>query len=269
MWKSNAKQWLTVLPVVGCLAGAFLYHVGLAAAQEKPSDTKSEARALIDKAIKAHGGEANLNKFKAFSVKWEGKRKAENQYWNATTVVTFQMPERVRYDSDMQNPNGTTITITRVVTGNKGWQGVGTRSRDLPEALVTQTLDEMYAFWVASLVPLRDKEFDLSFVGENTVEGKEALGALVSRKGRADVILYFDKKSGLLLKSERRAKEGGVEFTAESFFSDYKAFGGVMWPTKRIDKRDGKDLDEGSGKVEMSDFQAIEKLDEKLFIKPD
>ena len=41
-----------------------------------------------------------------------------------------------------------------------------------------------------------------------------------------------------------------------------------MWPTNRLDRRDGMDLEEKSGRFELSDFQAHDRLEEKSLAKP-
>ena len=131
-------------------------------------------------------------------------------------------------------------------------------------------MDELYAHWLASLVPLKDKGFEYSPVGSVTVDGKDAVGVRVSCKGRPDVNLFFDKETGLVIKSERRAKDlrTNEEYTAESIYRDHKAFQGVMWPTTRLDRRDGMDLEEDSGRFELSEFQAHDKLEEKSLARP-
>jgi hypothetical protein len=120
------------------------------------------------------------------------------------------------------------------------------------------------------MVPLKDKGFEFSLVGSVTVDGKDAVGVRVSCKGRPDVNLFFDKKTGLAIKSERRARDPmtNTEYTAESIYRDHKAFQGVMWPTSRLDRRDAMDLEEDSGRFELSEFQAHDKLDEKSLARP-
>ena len=78
------------------------------------------------------------------------------------------------------------------------------------------------------------------------------------------------RKNGLAIKSERRAKDPGTneEYTAESIYRDHKAFQGVMWPTNRLDRRDGRDLEEDSGRFALSEFQADDKLEEKSLARP-
>ena len=226
--------------------------------------TGVEARGIIDKAIKAHGGADKLGQFKAVSAKWSGKHKVENMfYWDAVRVVTYEMPDKVRFDFEVENPNGGKFAFSRVVNGKKGWLGSVRGTRDLKDAEVAQILDELYAHWLASMVPLKDKGFEFSLVGDVTVDGKDAVGVRVSCKGRPDVNLFFDKKTGLAIKSECRTKDPGAnqEYTAESIYRDHKAFQGVMWPTNRLDRRDGMDLEENSGRFELSEFQAHDKLE--------
>src|SRR5262245_32212550 len=114
----RASRILAVLLVVGSIGmGA---RVGLkpeGTAWAGKGDEKAEARALIDRAVKAHGGAANLSKFKAVTAKWAGKRRAEGAYWDAVTTVSYEMPGRIRLDSEMQNPKGGSFILFRIVNG--------------------------------------------------------------------------------------------------------------------------------------------------------
>jgi hypothetical protein len=248
---------------------ALVVGIGIAQAGQQGAD--AEARAIIDKAIKAHGGADKLGQFKAVSAKWVGKRKVENvDFWDAVYVVTYEMPDKIRLEAEVENPKGGKFAFTRVVNGKKGWLGWARGTRDLKEAEVAQILDELYTHWLASVVPLKDKRFEFSPVGAVTVDGKDAVGVRVSCKGRPDVNLFFDKKTGLAIKSERRARDPGTneEYTAESIYRDHKAFQGVMWPTSRLDRRDGMDLEENTGRFELSEYQAHDKLEEKSLTRP-
>ena len=274
MTMTRLKQKVAMLALVGGigmgLAASFL-AASVSRAQAAGEREDAEARAIIDKAIKAHGGADKLSQFKAVSAKWVGKHKVENMfYWDAVRVVTYEMPDKIRFDFEVENPKGGKFAFSRVVNGKKGWQGSVRGTRDLKEAEVAQIVDELYAHWLASVVPLKDKGFEFSLFGNVTVDGKDAVGVRVSCKGRPDVNLFFDKKTGLVIKSERRAKDPGTneEYTAESIYRDHKAFQGVMWPTNRLDRRDGMDLEENSGRFELSEFQAHDKLEEKSLARP-
>jgi hypothetical protein len=41
-----------------------------------------------------------------------------------------------------------------------------------------------------------------------------------------------------------------------------------MWPTNRLDRRDGQDLEENSGRFELSEFQALDKLEASSLARP-
>jgi hypothetical protein len=273
MTMTRPKQMVAML---GLLSGIGMAAVFLAAGVSRvqaagAQGEDAEARAIIDKAIKAHGGAEKLSQFKAVSAKWAGKHKVENVfYWDAVRVVTYEMPDKIRLDYEVENPNGEKFTFSRVVNGKKGWQGWARGTRELKEAEVAQIVDEVYTHWLASIVPLKDKGFEFSLVGNVTVDEKDAVGVRVSCKGKPDVNLFFEKKTGLAIKSERRTRDPHTneEYTAESIYRDHKAFQGVMWPTNRLDRRDGMDLEENSGRFALSDYLAHDKLEEKLLTRP-
>src|SRR5262245_39797993 len=212
MTMTRLKQMVAMLTLVGGIAMGMAASVLVAnhsrgqAAGEQGED--AETRGIIDKAIKAHGGADKLSQFKAVSAKWVGKHKIENVFYgDAVYVVTYEMPDKIRFDIEVENPKGGRFAFFRVVNGKKGWQGSTRGTRDLNEAQVAHIVDGMYAHWLASVVPLKDKGFEFSPVGSVTVDGKGAIGVRVSCKDRPDVNLFFDKKTCLAIKSERRAKD--------------------------------------------------------------
>jgi hypothetical protein len=276
---SSSKVATTSLKLkFAALIGLGLAVSLLAATVSRAQADDAELRAIIEKAVAAHGGAEKLGQFKAVSSKWVGKHKVENMfYWDAVRTVTYEMPDKIRLDYEVTNPNGNKFSFSRVVSGKKGWQGSNRGTRDLPATDVTHITEEFYAHSLASLAPFtvkdafdKDKGFVLSPFGNVTVDGKEAVGVGVACKGRPDVNLFFDKKTGLVIKSERRTKDPRTEeeYTAESIYRDHKEFQGVMWPTTRIDRRDNRDLDENSGRFELSEFQARERVEEATLARP-
>ena len=92
------------------------------------------------------------------------------------------------------------------------------------------------------------------------------MGVKVSSKGHRDVDLYFDKETGLLVKTEGRVKDdmSGQEVTEESFHSEYKEVQGTKQAHKFVVKRNGKLFMEG----EATGVELSEKLDASTFAKP-
>src|SRR5262245_32612565 len=145
MTSTKLKQKVAQLAWLGGigmgLAASFLSaSVSQALAAGEGED--AEVRAIIDKAIQAHGGADKLSQFKAVSAKWFCKHNVENQYYaDAVRVVTYEMPTnempvKIRIDFEVENPKGGNFAFSRVVNGKKGWQGAGRRTRDLNEAEV-------------------------------------------------------------------------------------------------------------------------------------
>ena len=57
---------------------------------------------------------------------------------------------------------------------------------------------------------------------------------------------------------------GGAEFGEETFFSEWKEVGGVKLPHKLVVKHDGTVVNE----VEVTEYKAVEKIDDAQFGKP-
>jgi hypothetical protein len=241
--------------------------LGLTAPPLLRADAESDARAIIDKAVKAHGGADNLGKHKASVLKMKGKVEAAGMSIDFTSTVATQMPDKMKMDMDIE-VMGNKVSFVQVLAGDKGWVKFADKVMDMDKDQVAEAVERIHSVRVANMAALSDKAFKLSPMGESKVNGQDAIGVQVSHKDHRDVNLFFDKKSGLLVKSETRSKDliGGndQEFTAETFYADYKDFNGVKRATKQTLKRDGKDF----GQIEITDFEAKDKLDDSLFAKP-
>jgi hypothetical protein len=124
----------------------------------------------------------------------------------------------------------------------------------------------MYAEWLNGLTPLKGKGFRLGSLGESRVGDRAAVGVLVTREGHRDVKLFFDKESGLLVRSETRIKvvRTGREYTQEVGFGGYQEVGGVKYPM-HLTYRAGEDF---SVEADLTESKPCEKLDDALFVKP-
>ena len=108
--------------------------------------------------------------------------------------------------------------------------------------------------------------YKLSPLGEVKVNDKPAVGVRVSSEGFQDVNLFFDKASGLLVKTETRTidAQSGDEKTEEKLLSDYKETEGVQRPGKVVVLRDGKKL----LTLQVEDVKVVDKFDKDFFTKP-
>jgi hypothetical protein len=160
---------------------------------------------------------------------------------------------------------GLKFGFAQVLNGAKGWIKIDDTTMDMDDDDLAQARQEAYAGWVATLAPLRDKNFTLATTGEVTIDRRPALGVTVSLKDRRDVVLYFDKESNLLVKTETRVMDdNGQEVTEETFLSDYKEIQGTRQAMKVTMKRDGNLYLE----AEVTDCQLAERLDDSVCARP-
>jgi hypothetical protein len=158
------------------------------------------------------------------------------------------------------------MTTAIVVNGDKGWIESGGTVKDMDEAQVAEQKESIYSAAVSTLVPLvREKGFTLTALGDSKVGDKAAEGVKVAHKGHRDISLFFDKKTGLLIRIERRTKdEAGGEVTEENLFSDFKKIDGIQEPMKLTVNRDGKLFVE----IEIEELKHAESLPDSTFEKP-
>jgi hypothetical protein len=230
-----------------------------------------DVKAIITKAIKAHGGEDALTKYQAGQTKAKGKlvlpQIGDTDF---TQESAFMLPDKFKEMLDFEVMgkkinvvtivNGDKITIETTVDGKK----VPVEITDRVKEAVKEQAHMMKAARLVAL--LKDKDFQLEQLGEVKVEGKPAVGVRVSSKGHKDLSLYFNKDTGLVAKAERRATDpmAGKEFTEERIILEYeKNKDGIPLPKKVVVKHDGEKHIE----VEVLESKWLEKLDDSEFKK--
>lgn len=212
---------------------------------------------LIARAVKAHGGADNLAKWKASTLKIKGKMLALDY----TAQTSVRLPDRTR--NEAQSQLGKSLQI---VSGDHGWVKIGDITRDCGKEEVTETRELLHAIEVSHLTALSEKEYKLTLAGEETIEGRPAVGVRVKRAGFRDVTLFFDKENDLLVKIQTRLKKplDGEEVKAETCYGDYRKVDGVMAAHKITIKYNGKVYND----AEITEVKFADKLDDKMFEKP-
>lgn len=222
-------------------------------------------KAVVEKAIKAHGGEEKLSKFQASKIKAKGSMSAMGVDIDFNAEAASQLPDKIRVDLKLEIM-GQAINVIQVYDGKKGWVSAQGQLMELEGDQLDELKDQAFGGYVESLVPLiKDKSIKLEPVGEEKVDGKPTVGIKVSAKGHRDIKLFFDKESGMLVKSQSRAKDPAMqEVDAETFYKDYKDVDGVKQPMKLLVKHDGKKYLE----AQVTEAKLFEKLDDTTFAKP-
>ena len=237
------------------LIAASLLLVG--AGLVRPGEDK-DARAIIDKAIQAMGGEANLVKHNSATWKEKGTYYGMGEGLPYTSKMAVQWPMQFRMEIEG--------VFTIVLNGDKGWMHTGGETTELDKEQLAQQISDQRAGWISHLLPLKDKAYQLKTLGESKVGKQTALVVQVTRKDYPTVKLFFDKTTGLLLKNEFRTKAAEQKFlevTQEIYFSDHREVDGAKVAHKVVLKRDGKLFVE----AEISALKAG-KVDDKVFGRP-
>jgi hypothetical protein len=245
-----------------CVAGL------MCAASWLRSGQPASPQAIVDRAIKAHGGQENLNKFKAAVMKGKGTFYGLGKGVPYTGEWSVQGAQQMRFALE-STLNGKTFKMIEVVNARTGWIKIlDQEAKEMKKDQHQEELEEQFAGWIATLAPLNLKGFKLSTLGEVKVEGKPAVGVKVEHKGHRYVNLFFDKDSGLLVKSEFQVKDvekdADKEMTQEVLFKGYKTIQGLKQATQITINRDGKLFIE----AEMSDIRMHEELDAATFARP-
>jgi hypothetical protein len=242
--------------------------VGLALGVGAPAraDDKDDAKAILDKAIKALGGEEKLSTFKAATWKGKGKVFAMDNEIEYSGEWAVQAPDRLRVVIKGEFM-GQAFKRTQVLNGDKAYSKTSdedTMTRDKDG--VAESKRDFQMLWIpATILPLRGKAFKLETLGDEKIGDTPAVGLKVTGPGGKDFRIYFDKKTRLPIKMAAKVKAmGGEEVDQEWLYSDFKEVQGIKKAMTVELKRDGKKFIE----QKISDFKPAEKLDDKLFEKP-
>jgi hypothetical protein len=223
-----------------------------------------EPRAIVDKAIQAHGGAKKLEAVKAVQIKGKGKiyQPMEAAF---TAELSSQPPDKTKLSVDIE-VNNMNFAFVQVFDGKKGWQGITGMIKELDADEVKEAKEQAHVGEVEGLVVLKDKSYKLSALGETKVGDNDTVGVQVTKKGKRDVNLFFDKKTHLLLKAEYRALDPNKqEVTQEKLFLNYKDVGGMKAPGRLVINNDGKKFLE----IDITETNMMETpFDASVFAKP-
>jgi hypothetical protein len=224
-----------------------------------------DANAVLDKAIKALGGEEKLGKVKAASWRTKGTITFGGNDNSVTIQGTVQGLDHTRQEFEGEF-GGNQIKGVTVLAGDKGWREFNGNRMEMDKDAVANEKRTIYLTLIPiTILPLKSKEFKVEAIGEETVGGKPAAGIKATGPDGKEFNLYFDKESGLPVKQVAKVIGFmGEEFTQETTFSDYQEMAGIKKATKVQSKRDGEKFLEG----QISEFKVLDEVDPKLFAEP-
>jgi hypothetical protein len=236
--------------------------MSFAAAVAAPVHGQDAARAVIEKAVQAHGGAAVLDKYPAGRAKSKGTVVIQMTQFPFTSELTYQMPGKVRSTFEVTTMN-VRRSVTYVASGEKVSAFAGGLAQEMPAPQIEELRTAVYVQNLTRLTPLlSDKKLRLAATPEKTVDGQQVDGVIVSSSGRKDVRLYFDRKTHLLAAVERPGFDAvGKPVEHQEIYSGYQEANGLKYPTKTVVKQNGNPYLQS----ETIEFKPLEKIDAKEF----
>ena len=247
--------------------------VALVAAGAAAADDKAEA--VVKKAIEAHGGADNLNKYNGGRFKMTGDLSVMGMDIEFTGNLVYNLPDRYKMEMHADIA-GMKLVIEQVVKGDKVKSTIKVGGMTVPSPGGDAEKEELKTAAVLQeaerLTPLLDaKKFTIKAADDEDVNGKKAAVIVVQPKAvKKEIRMCFDKESGLLVKSVHKGMGPGddgqpKEVEEESYASDYKKVSGLQMPTKIVVNHDGKKF----MTIKVSDYEVSEKIDDKEFTTDD
>lgn len=184
------------------------FCVGIALAVEARS--ADEPRAVVERAVKALGGEEALASKAGIYLKMKGT--IFLPFGEGTqapfTAEAYARPSGTNRLAMRAELLGQAIDIVQVSSEEKGWRSMNGEVSDLSKEELEGLRQSRHHERVTALVALlKDKGFTLAPLPDAKVNGRPAVVLKVSYQGQPDVTLSFDKETGLPVKSAYRGKD--------------------------------------------------------------
>jgi hypothetical protein len=224
-----------------------------------------DAVAIIDKAIKAHFPKGVDTKNKGLRIKSKGTLHIQGLDLDYNQEVSVLTPSKFKEVMQLTVMNKN-ITVTSVFNGKEGWILADGKDVKVTDEILDEFKDAAYSMNLMQGLFMKDKSVKYSSLGAVQVKGKAAVGVRVSREGKKDINLYFDKGTGLISKVEMRKRDlmSGQEVLEERYITEYQDVSNRKVAKKVEVQRDGKALIE----AEVTEMQILEKLDDSEFAQP-
>jgi hypothetical protein len=224
----------------------------------------TEATAIINKAIKAHFPKGTDTKKQSVRTKAKGTLHVGGMDLPFTQEVSVQ---NGMFKEVMElEAGGQKVLVTSVFNGKEAWIRAGPQDVKVTDEILNEFKDAAYSMGMMQGMFFKDKTVKFSLIGEAKVKDKDAIGVTISREGKKDISVYFDKKTGLMAKIEKRGRDfqSGQEVQEERFILEYQDVNGNKSAKKIEVLRDGKAFLE----AEILEVQSLEKIDDSEFAQP-
>ena len=217
-----------------------------------------DPKAVIERAVKAHGGLEALKKYPGGEYKVEGDAVIVGEKAKLASTISYALPDKFRMTVETTILEKKSLLVV-VVNGDKVKAMTNSKTEDLKDNVKAEFRQLASVQEVSLLYPLLDADkYTLKAEKNERIDAKEVEVVLVTRKGMKDIKMYFEKETGRLVRFVHKMPSPlGGEVDHEVTQSEFKEFSGVLYPTVQKIKQQGKD------------YMTLKFTDVKLIDKPD
>jgi zinc protease len=219
----------------------------------------NKGKETLAKVAKACGGVATFKKVK--SVSTDAKATINTPQGAMTLDISKVEVLPAMVAEIVKTPMG---TQTVVFDGTSGWMMAGGKSMKMPSGQMDEQKKDASRNSVILFSKADQPDFKVADKGEADFEGKKAVRLDFLTADGSQFTMYLDPTSflpsGMKYSGQTMAGPGEVIETYDA----YKPFGGIMMPTKTVQKAGGMDVS-----VEIVKIDVNGKYDETLFKKPE
>ena len=236
----------------------------VAAVVAASASAQTDPKMVVQKAIDAHGGADALKKNPAGIYKVKGDMAVFGADLSFTGDITYELPDKYRMTLDAELA-GQKIGVVTVANGKKVKNTVNGQAAKIGDAEKAEIAQAAKMQEVSMLTPLLDPKYTLKAEPDAKVGDDDVAVLLVTSEGFKPTKLSFSKKSGLLVKTERKGLAPAMgepkEVTEETVLSEFKKVDGVMIPMKMLVNHDGKKF----MAMTVVEAKLLDKVDAKTF----
>ncbi len=164
--------------------------------------------------------------------------------------------------------NGKKTSLVQILNGDKASVSQDGQPMKLTDAVEAEMKETIHLERAVRLVPLlKDKAYDLTLLDEAKVNDQPAYVIKAAMKGQKDLLLFIDKETNLLVKTEHQHEDPKAkkEVKQEEYYGVFKDLGGgFKRPTRITAYRDGKKMMD----AQLLEVTYLDKAPEGEFTKP-
>jgi len=234
---------------------------GIMAAPPSPKE-------VLEQAIAAYGGEKELARLQVCQTYRAGKVHNKELDYSFTTETWRDVANRYRDDMQMEIA-GQKLRSLLIISDNRGWSKTeGYAQSGVSELTDDEVRQNAYSASLTTLTPLLGPEIKLTEGREVKVGNRPAYGIVVSCTNQADVQLFFDQETRLLVKMKRTDHRAGGEGKFETLYQDHEP-AGLRQPRKiksTAENPDGEIVE--TVDIEVTGYTLKDRAEDELFQKP-